>query len=359
MPIDSIQMVSFRNHEETNMSFRPGINIIWGENGSGKTSVLEAIYLLSIGKSFKTNRTFETIMYDKELFKIKGLFSVEKKTDQISFSQSKDKRKKIKINNREVKKIELVGKNPVVLLSPEEQNITKGSHGDRRKYFNRLYSTVSKTFFKNLFKYTAVLKQRNALLKNNANNTSLHVWDEKLAEFGTNVLKQKKVFNEKFQLCLKKTSNLYNQSGVDLVLETEENNNNKERFLEQLIKARKKDMITKRTSVGPHKDTSTFLFNGKKLRDFGSQGEHKISLVLIKLTEYMFVSEEKRKTPVLLLDDLFAKLDFKRSDAVLELLNKKTQTIITNTDLVDIKNHGVNLKDPNNHTFYLERPCKN
>ena len=359
MPVDRIQMVSFRNHNKTDMRFKSGINVIWGENGAGKTSVLEAVYLLSIGKSFKTNRTVDTIKYDKEIFRVEGVFSTKNKKDKISFSQSKDKRKKIKINNREVKTVELVGKNPVVLLSPEEQNTTKGANGDRRKYFNRLYSVVSISFFQNLSSYTKILKQRNALLKNKTEDSSLDVWDEKLAEHGAGVWKEKETMDEKFKECLKKISKLYNKESVDVLLETEEKKKNKALFLIELKKARRKDKIVGRTSVGPHKDGSTFLFNGKNLRSFGSQGEHKIALILIKLAEYMFICEEKKKKPTLLLDDLFAKLDFERSDAVLALLNKNTQTIITNTDLVDIKNHGINLEDPNNGGFYLERPCSN
>ncbi len=359
MPIDKIQMLSFRNHQKTEIGFGPGVNVIWGENGSGKTSVLEAVYLLSMGKSFRTGRIYESINYDQETLRIEGLFSTDKKVEKISFSQAKDRRRKIKINNTDVSVKELIGKNPVVLLSPEEQNITKGAPGDRRRYFDKLYSIISKNYFKNLSDYTTSLKQRNALLKNKMSGSSFSVWDDALAEFGTKIWEEKETLNKKFVICLNTVTKMYNQEEVEIKLEAKADNLCKQQFLQQLKSALYKEKQIGRTSVGPHRDNFTFSFNGKSLREFGSQGEHKISLILIKLAEYMFIQEETGKTPSLLLDDLFAKLDFERSDAVLKLLEKKTQTIITNTDLVDIKNHGIDLEDPNNRSFHLERPCNN
>ena len=180
-----------------------------------------------------------------------------------------------------------------------------------------------------------------------------------LAEKAEKLWFQRRVFLNKFALCLRTTSNIYNSGELTIGLIKNNEHPSRKEFLVELKKARQKERVIQTTSVGPHKDIYSFSINEKKIKTYGSQGEHKIALVIIKLSEYLFVKEETSQTPTLLLDDLFAKLDFERSDAVLALLQKKTQTIITNTDLVDIQKHGINLDDPNNKSFHLQRRCKN
>ncbi len=348
-------MVSFRNHESLDMEFSPGINVIWGENGSGKTAVLEAIHLLSIGNSFRTNKTIEIIKYKEEAFRVEGVFLSKTKTDKILFSQGKDHRRKIKINGNSAGIKELVGQNPVIILSPEEQRITKGAPKDRRKYFDQLYSTVSKTYFENLSTYVTTLKQRNALLKEKQSKLNFDVWDESLSEFGARVWEEKRKLSQQFKEHLSAVSTSYGDGSIVVAMVGGNIKTNKSEMIGLLQEARIKDVVTTQTSVGPHRDKINFLFNDKKLRNFGSQGEHKIALVLIKLAEYIFIKEKTGKGPTLLLDDLFAKLDLNRSDAVFELLKKKTQTIITNTDLFKIENHGIKLDGTNNKSFHLAR----
>lgn len=359
MPIDSITMTSFRSHSKTEMVFGPGINVLWGENGSGKTSVLEAIYILSTGRSFKTNRLVEIINEKAEAVRIVGEFKNTNTNKEIVFGQTRDQRRKITINNSPTNARGLLLENRAVLLSPEEQEITKGTPGSRRRFFDRLFSTVSKEYLSTLIDYTKTLKQRNALLKTKDPNKQLDLWDGRLVEKADKIWNQRKVFLDGFSKCLNETSKTYKDEGVTVSLLKKEENPTTETFLFELKKARQKELITQRTSVGPHRDEYSFSFNKKQIKTYGSQGEHKIALVIIKLAEYLFVKKETNQTPTLLLDDLFAKLDFERSDAVLALLEKKTQTIITNTDLVDIQKHGINLSNPKNKEFHLQRPCKN
>ena len=143
MSIKKIEMINFRNHEDTAFDFSPGINIIWVENGSGKTSIIEAVHILSNGKSFKTNKLTETIQTGYKETTIKGVFDNAKTT---TLYQPLKGSKKIKTNNILSSTKDLIGKNPTVLVSPEEEKITKGPHTERRKYFNRLFSTVSQTY---------------------------------------------------------------------------------------------------------------------------------------------------------------------------------------------------------------------
>jgi|TARA_B100000315_G_C14582625_1_gene591332 DNA replication and repair protein RecF len=355
MPISNIQMVSFRNHQQLDMDFSPGINVIWGENGSGKTAVLEAIHLLSIGKSFRTSKMTEIIKHEKDFFRVKGAFSSENKEDEVLFSQGKDRRQKIKINGKDVGRKTLIGQNPVIILSPEEQNITKGTPGNRRNYFDKLYSITSEEYLNNLSKFFSALKQRNALLRENKNKIVFEAWDETLAGLGAKVWKAKKELNEEFMTYLSTASSSYGDGSISIKLKIGNIDIDKKQMKEMLKETHDRDVINKQTTVGPHRDRISFLFNEKKLRNFGSQGEHKIALVLVKLAEFMFIKEKTGRAPIFLLDDLFAKLDLKRSDAVFELLKKNTQTIITNTDLFNLKNHGIDLETPDNKSFHLAR----
>jgi DNA replication and repair protein RecF len=272
MPVHSIQMVSFRNHEKLEMEFSAGINVIWGENGSGKTAVLEAIHLLSIGKSFRTNRTSEIIKHENDTFRVEGVFLSKTKKNSILFSQGKDRRRKIKINGSDVGIKDLIGKTPVIILSPEEQRITKGSPGNRRKYFDKLYSTTSGSYFENLSMYFRALKHRNALLKEKKNGSRLDPWDETLAEFGTKVWRERKEKNKDFIDCLSTVSASYGDGSIAVSLKTEDRGFNKSQMLTMLRGAHQKDLIIKQTSVGPHRDKTNFLFNDKKTKNLWIAG---------------------------------------------------------------------------------------
>ena len=355
MPIQKIEMINFRNHQKKVVTFSPGINLIWGENGSGKTSVLEAVYILSNGKSFKTNRLTETINTEKKETIIAGEF--DNKT--TTFYQPVAGQKKIKINNTIKKTKDLIGRNPTVLVSPEEEKITKGPHTERRKYFNRLFSTVSKTYLTNLLKYTSAIKNRNILLKQNKQPSEVGVWNAPAAKYGALLWLEKtnlqQLFNQELSLVCEKYNNNIN---IDISTTTPKKPT-EAGLLKKLESSIQKDMALRRTLVGPHADKYTINFKNKTLRECGSQGEHKLSFILLKVAEHGFVEKEANKKPTLLLDDLFAKLDNDRGNAIFDLIRKSGQTIITNTDLVGEETRKINTKNPNNKTIHLLRDWKN
>ena len=359
MSIETLKMSGFRNHKEKHLEFGPGVNVIWGENGSGKTSTLEAIHILSVGKSFRTPRLQETIEESSLNARLVGVFVSEKKKKEIIVSHSKDKRKKITINKSEASLKEIFGQNPIVLLSPEEQKITNGTPSDRRRYFDKTFSTTSKTYLQSIVDYSKTLKQKNALLKKQGSGEEIDTWDEKLSFFGASVWEQRGALYKKYQAALLSVCNLYGKKEIAVSVISDSQDHTKETLFEKLKKNRQKDILYGHTSVGPHTDKPAVFYNKKDIRLFGSQGEHKISLVLIKLAEYQIIRNATQLTPTVLLDDLFATLDFERSDAVLSLLEKNTQTIITNTDLVDIKNHGIKIDGKKNKSIHLLRKCKN
>ncbi len=359
MSIEKLVLSDFRNHKKTSLTFSPGVNVIWGKNGSGKTSALEAIHILSVGKSFRTNKIQETIKTESLQSKLVGVFVSDTIKNEISVRQNKNKNKKITINNAVVTMKEILGRNPAVILSPEEQSITSGSPKSKRKYFDRVFSVVSRQYLNNLVSYTKTLKNRNFLLKKRANKNELSPWEIKLAEFGSELWKEKNRLGELFDQKLKEACKNYNKGDVLVSLNHKIKEEDPSAFLSALEKNKERDRAIGYTTYGPHTDRHAVFFNNQNIRSFGSQGEHKISLVLIKIAEYELIKKETQTTPTILLDDLFATLDFERGDAVLELLEKNTQTIITNTDLVDIESHGINLDGTNNKSIHLVRECKN
>jgi len=365
MSIRGIELISFRNHNNRTVEFSPGLNVIWGENGSGKTSILEAIYSLSIGRSFRTSDRKQMIQKEKDYFRIVGKFESQGSKSNVAMSQLKDGRRKITFNDEAVKGFRnFVGRNPVVLLSPEEQGITKGVPAERRMFFDKLFSIASHDYFEALTEFNRVLKQRNSALsavkEGHQSPTSIHPWNEPLAECAQRIWGMRENLWEKYSNHLKGVVQKLNDNSVDLEgLYSSKALASKEDFLITLEKNERRDIALQRTMSGPQKDDYSFLFNNEDIRQFGSQGEHKLALILIKLAEFKFIQELNDTTPIILLDDVLAKLDFHRSEVVMALLEKNVQTIITTTNLVNVESHGIDVKNTNNMSLYLERPCSN
>ncbi len=356
--------MSFRNHDGVKFEFSSGVNIIWGENGSGKTAVVEAIHLLSLGRSFRTHKRNDLLQYGKKHFQLKGLFENEKKTDTVCFNQLDDGKRKIIFNDVSIDGLrELVGRHPVVLLSPEEQNITKGSPKERRQYFDKIMSVVSSEYMEKLIRYQTILKQRNASLKlcreRKASVVEVEAWEEPLASAAIELWNMRE---DMFLDILKSYEKAVNDFGEDDVSLDVKHNRTKhtteKEFIEQLEVQRNKDILNAGTGEGPHRDQYLYKLNGKDLRSFASQGEHKLALILIKLSELYFMNEKQDITPVFLLDDLLAKLDTKRAEKVISLLTRSAQTIITTTDLTYVNKWKTDDSNTKINSIHLEKPCK-
>ena len=359
MPIKEIGLVSFRNHDTLNMEFCPNINVIWGKNGSGKTAILEAIHSLSIGRSFRTNRKKELLKDDKEFFSITGNFYEKNNIQKIQINQTKDGTRRIIIDENKLESVrELVGLNPVVLLSPEEQIITKGAPQDQRNYFNKLFSVVSNEYFTILSDYNRILKQRNKLLDDfnlvGEAETELKIWNDRISEIGQKLWKKRTELFKSYNLELKNTVKDFNEEKVAFTCEhVTKIPDNEKKYLGILEKRQDRDIYLGRTSFGPHADKFNFTFNHKNIKQYGSQGEHKLALLLIKLAEVRLIRKNTEKAPIVLLDDLFAKLDDSRSKQAMTMIESDLQTIITTTDLKIVEDRGVKIDNLNNCSFYL------
>jgi len=359
MPIKEIGLVSFRNHNTIKLEFCPHINIIWGKNGSGKTAILEAIHLLSIGRSFRTSRKNELLKEDTEFFSITGKFINTSKMQEIQINQTKDGTRRMLVDGNKLEGIkDLVGLNPVVILSPEEQIITKGAPLDQRNYFNKLFSIISNEYFTILSDYNRILKQRNKLLDDfnliQGAKSELEIWNEKIVEIGHKLWITRKVYFNKYHIELNDIVTEFKDSDFtfsgEMVSKTPAS---EKEYIDILNKRLNRDIYLKRTTYGPHTDKINFLFNGKNIKQYGSQGEHKLALLLIKLAEVRLIRNVAEKDPIILLDDLFAKLDDKRSNQAMAMIDDGLQTIITTTDLGLVESRGVKIDNSTNCSFYL------
>ncbi len=351
MEISSISMISFRNHKKTNMSFGPGITIIWGQNGSGKTSVLEAIHSLSLGNSFRTNNKKELIKEGSNNFLLEGYFKSKKgNKNTVFFSQDTKGNKKIKINKKEIRKRkELLGLNNVVVFSPEEETITKNGPKNRRKFFNKVFSIVSKEYLEILLSYNSILQQRNAVLKLRSAekiNKQIKIWNEPFSEKAEKLWEYRIKFHVEFLEVFKETVKMLGLN-KDCDICYKQKKIKKEEILTMLNKTKETEVNLGFTNIGPHRDEYLFKWGGKPIRKHGSQGEHKMFLALLKTSELLYISKKTNKSPVFLIDDIFSSLDIGRSKRLLRFIEKlrlhketKPQTIITTTDLLEVQKEG-------------------
>ena len=351
MEISRLNMISFRNHEKTNMSFGPGITIVWGKNGSGKTSIIEAIHSLSLGNSFRTSNKRELIKNGSDHFLLEGLFKNKEGVEKtVFFSQDTKGNKKIKIDKKEIKnRKELLGVNNVVVFSPEEESITKGGPKNRRVFFDRVFSIVSKKYFEDLLNYNSILQQRNAVLKIGLEkklNKQIEIWNKPFTEAAEKLWAKRKNLLGEFIEVFKETAKKL-RLGVVCDIYYNEKKPTKEEILKRLEKNMEKERVLGFTMVGPHRDDFLFFWEKRGLRKHGSQGEHKMFLALLKTTELLFISKKTNKNPIFLIDDVFANLDVERSKRLLHFVeelrlykNSKPQTIITATDLLDVQKEG-------------------
>lgn len=363
MAISKLSLFSFRNHEKKEITFSKGITVIWGENGSGKTSLLEAIYILSLGKSFKTHKQSSVIKKGHTSYILKGDFSYGEITNSVAIQTNLNNTKTIKVNGKTIKnRKEIIGKNNVVVLSPEDQVITKGGPKERRLFFDRLFSIVDNDYLNTLQEFNRALKQRNALILNckQTKGESFLPWEEKLSISAVKLWEiRKKCFSD----YLKSLNNVVSEYQKDLILNVlyMEKTYKKEDFEKKLKQTRERDCLLGTTSHGPHRDNIKILWSGKDIREYGSQGEHKISLILLKLAEIHLIKKKTGKNPTILLDDVFAKLDLNRSKKLVSYLNSiKTeekdpiQTIITTTDVLNVEQSGLILNNKDVKTHKLE-----
>ncbi len=337
MHIKHINIINFKNITQAELSFSSGINCFVGANGSGKTNMLDAFYYLSFCKSYFSSVDSMNIKHDEAFFVIQGEYDRKGEDENIYCGIKRNQKKQFKRNKKEYNRLsDHIGLLPLVIISPsDEQLITEGSE-QRRKYIDSVVSQYDKVYLNNVIRYNRVLLQRNALLKqlreNNGDLNMLDIWDSQIAELGEQIFKLRKEFiNELVPVYNHYHSYISgNNDNVKLVYKSHFQDGD---FIKQLEQNRQKDVILGYTSRGVHKDDIDLLLDGYPIKRTASQGQKKTFLIALKLAQFDFLFRHGGIKPILLLDDIFDKLDETRGGRLIDLVSEDhfKQIFITDT----------------------------
>ena len=343
MWIKKIKINNFRNYKNQEINLEKNINIFYGENAQGKTNIIEAIFLSSMGKSFRAKKDKEMIMLGEEKSNIEIEYEKTDRDGKIKIELGN--KKIVYINGIKIKKLsELLGKINVVIFTPDDINILKGGPQNRRRFLDIMISQLRPNYMYNLNLYLKTLEQRNNYLRQikeeNKNENMLDIWDEELSNYAINIYNYRKEFIEKIKNKIKNIHSEITNNKEEIEIEYLSECISKEKYLELLKQRRKLDIIKGYTTKGIHRDDFNIYINKKELGIYGSQGQHRTAILSLKLSELNIVKDEIGESPILLLDDFMSELDEKRRKNFLEKIND-VQVIITCTEKIDIENKEI------------------
>lgn len=328
MIIKSITLTNFRNHTTYHLDCQPDTTLILGSNGWGKTSILEAIYILTQGKSFRATDV-EIVKRDADFYRIE-LEYVSHEKISATFD---GKTKTFLILDKKSRRLPTKNKYPVVFFEPRDLNLISGSPSRHREYFDRIFGNLSPTYTTTLHHYEKALHQRNELLKIEADESQLFSWNLLLARYGTILSRTRAEFTSQINQNLNPTyhSIADNSDFVDLKYITSVPDFSESNYLKQLEAATRKDIYLGHTSFGIHRDDFEFYFNQKPADGSASRGETRSIILALKFIEAKIIEEKLSKKPLILLDDVFSELDDSRRKALINNF-KNHQVIITSVE---------------------------
>ncbi len=329
MVIGSIKLTNFRNHSEYYLECEPDTTLILGKNGWGKTSILEAIYILTRGKSFRATDT-DILKHGEKYYRIELEYNNGEKI-LATFDGSV---KNFVCSDKKSRRLPKKYKYPVVLFLPSDLNLISSSPGRRREYFNRVFSEFNENYSSNILRYEKALKQRNELLKqDNISNDSLFPWNLMLAKHGSDISRLRKSFIKEINSLLTETyrSIAENQDETEIFYETEINNLNEDQYLKRLEENFQKDYYLGHTTFGIHRDDFVFDFNSNTADGSASRGESRSIILALKFIESNLIYQKTNQKPIILLDDVFSELDPTRRHALIKNF-KDNQVIITSVE---------------------------
>ncbi len=338
MRILNLKLLNFRNYAKLDIHFNPEKNIIIGQNGMGKTNIVEAIYVLAFTKSFRGSKEDVVIKNNCDLARVEGTIQ-DKYTNDYKVI-IKENGKKVKINNTNIDKIsDYLSKINIVLFNSEDLKLIKDTPNTRRKLINIELSQFSNEYLKYLTYYNKVLKQRNMYLKTLYINSMasvdyLHILTNQLIELGLKINTYRRDFIA--QISEYVTENYFKITGnshLKLIYKSDFNDQSKEELLKKYQKEEKHDIMLGKTNIGIHRDDYEFQLDDYNLRDYGSEGEQKNAIIALKMAEIGVFREQKGVIPILILDDLFSELDEEKINNIIKFIESDIQTFVTTTEL--------------------------
>ena len=340
MYLKRLGLLNFKNIAEEELTLCPGINCLVGDNGAGKTNVVDAVYYLSMCKSSLQTTDGQSIRHGADFFLLEGQYQSDAgKSEQVVCSFSRKGGKVVKRNGKEYERLaDHVGLIPAVIVSPTDSALISDSADERRRYLNAFISQLDRPYLAAVMRYNAVLAERNRLLKMQPDEVMLGIYDRQLVEHGEAIHARRREFVERLRPVV---ADYYrtlssDREQVELTYRSELNDRP---FAEILAAARQKDLVNEFTTSGIHRDDLVLKIGGYPLRKYGSQGQQKSFLVALKLAQYAIVAREKGEKPLLLLDDLFDKLDAGRVEQLIRLVSDETfgQILITDCNPTRLK----------------------
>ena len=339
MHLKEIQLINFKNYEEGLFSFSSGLNAISGPNGIGKTNLLDAVHYLSMCKSYYTATDQQNIRHDAGFFALHGVFDEGGAEAKVSCIQKSNSRKIFKIHQKEYDRLsDHIGRFPSVMISPYDQDYIQGGSELRRRYFDSVMSQLDHAYLDGLVQYNRLLAQRNALLKQAYEHACLQpadfeVWDERLSLFGTQIHVARINFLEEF---LPVFLHYFRQIADDgeMAEIRYESILDGQPMADGLRESLQRDYYSGHTTCGIHKDDFLFLCNGYPVKRYCSQGQRKTFLIALKLAQFEYIRQVKKVKPLLLLDDVFDRLDQRRVRCLTQLVADEQfgQVFLTDTD---------------------------
>ena len=348
MKLQRLVLETFRNHQQTAIDCSLGVNLFLGDNGEGKTNILEGISYLCLSKSFFSVNDTIVMNIERNGFTASGTFLSDGNIFfevRVMFDKQKNQ-KLITVNKTKIDKASsLIGRFPVVILSPEQSAITIGSPSDRRRFVDFVVSQSNRAYLECLIDYRRILKQRNKILSERLfsrkeNDAALQSWNEQLVHVGAVLIKKRTEFIEDFQSLVinsyAKLTGTGEQPGITYLPSFECTSRDSDAieaaFYQALQDHHQEEYRIGYSLVGPHRDEFLFQINKLDARSFASQGQHKTFLVALKLAEFFYLKEQCNETPILLLDDVLSEMDGRRSQQLLEATAELGQVFITSTD---------------------------
>ena len=338
MKLTHLNLINFKNYTEANLEFDPHVNIFTGLNGHGKTNILDAIHYLSFCKSYFNPIDSQNIRHGEEFFVLEGFFRGATDTDRIYCGVKKGQKKVFRRNKTDYERLaEHIGRYPAVVISPYDKDLISDGSEIRRKFMDSIISQYNKAYLDELIQYNRILRQRNSLLKYFWENRTfdadnLAVWSEQLVESARVIHAGREAFIERFEPVFQRHYAAISGGEEQAKLKYRSHLNGED-FEETLAMSLDKDRRTSYTNTGIHKDDLLFRTDGHSLKKFGSQGQQKTFLIALKLAQFDLIRETTSLVPVLLLDDIFDKIDDVRVRHLMNLVSDHNfgQIFITDT----------------------------
>jgi DNA replication and repair protein RecF len=362
MILRRLELEHYRNYSQMIFETNSEVNIFLGKNAQGKTNLLEAMYVMAIAKSHRTNKDKEFIQWNKDVASIEC--EVERRYGNVALSlHFTQQGKKAKINGLEQRKLsDFIGTLNAVMFAPEDLSIVKGNPSVRRKFIDMEIGQINPNYIYNLSQYQKIITQRNHFLKTSRpspSSTLLSVWNEQMAHLAVKITRKRKQFIDKLQVWAEQIHSGITGDKEKLVISyidstgTDENIDEAmaiEHFMLKLSQVAEQEVRRGISLLGPHRDDLSFMINDRDVQSFGSQGQQRTTALSLKLAEIELIREEVGEYPILLLDDVLSELDPYRQSHLLKTIFSKVQTFITTTSVDGIDDHTLSRAA----VFYVE-----